>query len=620
MRPAGLAAGLSSTSIARCLLAAGAFAWAAGPRAASGNEDAKNEDASEVGFVRARGNRLVVGDEGTPFRFAGANLAVMHGPESRAGAAALLEEVARDGLRVGRIWAFGEGAADAASWQKDGYYFRAGPAGWIDAGPAQLDRVIAEAARRGVRLIVTLSNSWSDYGGVPQYLRWSGRWHPDTFGAADAFYSDPAARTAFRAHVERLLGRTNAVTGIRYRDDPTILAWELMNESRVDTPAGARARRAWIVEMARLVHRLDPNHLVSSGVTGYRLERERAEWLAVCALPEVDYCDGHFYPEEMLGDRDVATLDAFIDDFAQLALHVAGKPFVLGEFGVRGDGQGLWRGETRAAWTARIFERLRLDGASGGLIWIYQSTPGGPESHAISVGEPVAATLRAAMRAAADAVAVPAPGAVAATNPVLGPERGTTPIFPLRADIAGPTAAIPTWPASPIPSSSSLPPRLSWDPLTFARASWEASGAYAGGVLAHVWGTETGFFEYDYEIAPSALSDTPSRPPARVWIRARLSSEYPGTISPPDGVSAFEVSIDGFLVGRALAARDDGMGRAVTLASTRPEILRVATAPGPHHLRFTVPAGPRAHGLCLYGQPGARPKPGLAGARVELGW
>ncbi|HEY8924537.1 MAG TPA: hypothetical protein VIU64_09155, partial [Polyangia bacterium] len=246
--------------IALFFVAAGAIASGASARAAAGNEDPK-----AIEFVRARGNQLVLGDDGAPFRFAGANLAVMHGPDSRAGAAALLDEAAHDGLRVGRIWAFGEGAADAASWQKDGYYFRAGPAGWLDAGPAQLDRVIAEAGRRGVRLIVTLSNSWSDYGGVPQYLRWSGRWRPDTFGAADAFYSDPAARAAFRAHVERLLGRTNAVTGVRYRDDPTIMAWELMNESRVDTAAGARARRAWIVEMARLVHRLDPHHLVSSG-------------------------------------------------------------------------------------------------------------------------------------------------------------------------------------------------------------------------------------------------------------------------------------------------------------------------------------------------------------------
>ena len=45
------------------------------------------------------------------------------------------------------------------------------------AGTVHTDRrQIAAAERAGIRLIVTLSNSWSDYGGVPRYLRWVGRW------------------------------------------------------------------------------------------------------------------------------------------------------------------------------------------------------------------------------------------------------------------------------------------------------------------------------------------------------------------------------------------------------------------------------------------------------------
>src|SRR5207253_5838442 len=101
-----------------------------------------------------------------------------------------------------------------------------------------------------------------------------------------------------------------------------------------------------------LVHRLDPNHLVTPGVSNYRLERERREWLAVCRLPEVDLCDGHIYPEQMLDDREPgalgAALDSMIDDFVQLGQFVAGKPFVLGEVGVHGDAGGLWRGQSRA--------------------------------------------------------------------------------------------------------------------------------------------------------------------------------------------------------------------------------------------------------------------------------
>ena len=40
--------------------------------------------------------------------------------------------------------------------------------------PPPLDAVVAEAGRLGLRLIVTLSNNWGDYGGIPMYLAWAG--------------------------------------------------------------------------------------------------------------------------------------------------------------------------------------------------------------------------------------------------------------------------------------------------------------------------------------------------------------------------------------------------------------------------------------------------------------
>jgi len=91
--------------------------------------------------------------------------------------------------------------------------------------------------------------------------------------------------------------------------------------------------------------------------------------------------------------------------------------------------------------------------------------------------------------------------------------------------------------------------RVTWDPAAYERASWEATGLYDGGAVAHAWGTETGWFEYAYEVvAPEAKGPPRRRGLAcltRFALRARVSSEYPGSTSPPDGASAFEVTLDG---------------------------------------------------------------------------
>ena len=596
-------------------------------RAVAGETDGAAPTRAGDPFVRVRGDQLVL--DGAPFRFAGANLALMHHPENRAAAEALMTQAARDGIRVARIWALGEGAADAAEWQRDSYFFRAGPTGWIEAATDHLDRVIVAARRAGVRLVITLANNWPDYGGVPQYLRWSKRWRGDVYGAGDRFYADAAARAAYRAHVERLVGRTNAVTGIRYRDDPTILAWELMNESQVVTTAGATTRRIWITEMAALIHRLDPNHLVTPGVSLYRLARERREWLAVCRLPGVDYCDSHVYPEESLAGRDPDAIDATLDDFVQLARYVAGKPLVLGEFGFRGGSDGLWQGHTRAWWIARVFARLRLDGAAGGLLWIYQPGIGTggivAPSHAVVVGDPRAQEIRLAMRAAALAAATPARDDQ--RNPLLGAEKGDAELAPLHAVLAGPATVIPL---VTVARSGATRARIAWDPPAFERASWETTGVYRGGALIHAWGAETGFFEFGYDVAGAGAAGDAGATRARgltkgdsavvraLALRARVSSEYPGTLSPPDGASQLQVWLDDVRVGAAIAPRDDGQGRWVTIRSTDARAIQQAARPGHHRLRFAVVEGRQAHGLCLYGRAGDKPVAGVTGGAIEL--
>src|SRR5687767_13357181 len=58
-------------------------------------------------FVRTRGTQFVVG--GRPFRFVGANIAVMYRDEDRAQMPETLARASQAGIRVVRVWASGEG-------------------------------------------------------------------------------------------------------------------------------------------------------------------------------------------------------------------------------------------------------------------------------------------------------------------------------------------------------------------------------------------------------------------------------------------------------------------------------------------------------------------------------
>ncbi len=42
--------------------------------------------------------------------------------------------------------------------------------------------------------------------------------------------SNACGRDALKGYVKSIVLRNNTITGVRYRDDPTIMAWDLINE------------------------------------------------------------------------------------------------------------------------------------------------------------------------------------------------------------------------------------------------------------------------------------------------------------------------------------------------------------------------------------------------------
>lgn len=327
--------------------------------------------------------------DGRPFRFAGANVSVMYRDEDRAQMPETMRQAALAGLKVVRVWAFGEGGpddvkpigADFKDWPRT-FFFRKTPDQWNENAFVELDRTIAEAARNKLRVQLCLTNWWRDTGGVTQYLRWAGIKDADDdkapFGIneerAMLFYRNETTRRLYRQHVEKIATRRNSVTGLLYRDDPTIFGYELMNEAKSVTLRWAE-RRAWFAEMSAYLKSLDPDHLVTPGDWGYRSggAAERREWLADHALPHVDYCDVHNYP---INDHDgfvdsPEALRQFIDNRVAAAYSL-GKPLVFGEFGMGLEG---YKGVSQVDWYRAYLEGTARAGADGAMFWIITPDP-----------------------------------------------------------------------------------------------------------------------------------------------------------------------------------------------------------------------------------------------------
>jgi mannan endo-1,4-beta-mannosidase len=337
-----------------------------------------------TGFARHRGVRFEI--DGKPFRFVGANVALMYRDEDRERMPETLKQAAQSGIKVVRVWAFGEGGpndvkpiADFDDWPRT-HSFRLAPGVWNEDAFVHLDKVLAEAAKNKLYVQLCLTNWWRDTGGVTQYLRWAGinDAADDKFRyginneRAILFYTNPETRRLYREHIEKLATRRNTITRVLYKDDPTIFSWELMNEAQVITGRWSE-RRSWISEMSEYLKSLDPNHMVTPGAWGYRSAAERREWLTDHSLRTIDYCDVHNYPRDdhdSFVDSPKALIE-FIENRAAAAFSIS-KPLVFGEFGMGVEG---YNGFSQADWYRAFFEGNIRAGSSGAMFWILTPDP-----------------------------------------------------------------------------------------------------------------------------------------------------------------------------------------------------------------------------------------------------
>lgn len=307
--------------------------------------------------VRREGRVLLRG--GQPWSFVLVNAYYLQdevGQGTPAHAAEALDGAVHLGVPVVRTWAFNDNPRKASRMQVDLGVSH-------EPGLLALDWVVAEAGRRGLQLILTLMDYWPAYGGMAQWLAWRGRPvaaadrdHPARY-AAD-FYADGQLREAYRQRVTALLDRRNTLTGRRYGEDDTVLAWELMNEAR-------QAPADW-VDFAAGVVRAGARQLVALGDE------------AAYDGEALDLASLHLYPEKH--GAAVGSELMFGQEAILAAARRVTRPLLVGEFGLRGDRLSL--PERQASYTA-WFAAAEAAGVAGIGPWLlgHSSRPPAWDEH-----------------------------------------------------------------------------------------------------------------------------------------------------------------------------------------------------------------------------------------------
>ena len=329
-------------------------------------------------FVKQAGPELRL--NGKIFRFAGTNnYYLMY--KSNFMVDDVLNAAAAQGFRVMRTWGWldigNQDGSNSIRGKADGIYFQY----WDGTKPAyndgddglkRLDYVVYKAGQVGLKLVIPFTNNWNDFGGMDQYVRWrGGQYH-------DQFYTDPLIRQWFKNWIAHLLNRTNSYTGVQYKNDPAIMAWELANEPRC-LSAGAYPRSSgcttqtlttWADEMSTFVKSVDQNHLLGVGDEGFYCIAGASDWtencgegvdtLAFAKLDNVDLMSAHLYPDHW--GKTTAWGTQWISRHIRDARAID-KPFVLGEFGLLDKST---RNPVYKQWTDAVLN----GGGSGALYWI----------------------------------------------------------------------------------------------------------------------------------------------------------------------------------------------------------------------------------------------------------
>ncbi len=278
-------------------------------------------------FITRSGDQLMEG--AAPFRFISFNvpgMTVVEDPWWHMVDAWEQEDVLKSvqqlGGRVIRVYTFSiKKFSDSRSMKRHVY----APGKYDEDLFRCFDKMLQLCNQYGIRVIVPFIDRWDWWGGIEDFKK---------FREASNFYEDDQVKQDFKDLITYVLNRVNTYTGVRYKDDKAVLAWETGNE--LSPPS------AWTHDMAAHIKSVDRNHLVLDGRYGINL--------AALLDSNVDIVSNHYYPGSSNSYADRCKLDR--------KLAAGYKVFLAGEFGIH------------STQTFReLLDEVINQGTAGALIW-----------------------------------------------------------------------------------------------------------------------------------------------------------------------------------------------------------------------------------------------------------
>ncbi|XP_009602297.1 mannan endo-1,4-beta-mannosidase 7 [Nicotiana tabacum] len=333
------------------------------------------------GFITTKDVHFMLND--SPFYANGFNaywlMYIASDSSQRDKVSSAFQEAANHGLTVGRTWAFSDGGYSPLQ-----YY----PGSYNEKMFQGLDFAISEAGKNGMKLILSLANNYKDFGGRKQYVEWA-KSQGESLQSEDDFFSNNVVKGYFKNHIKAVLTRRNSITGVAYKDDPTIMAWELMNEPRCPSDPSGITIQTWITEMASYIKSIDSNHLVEAGLEGFYGHSDAqkqqynpnflvgTDFIANNQIPEIDFATVHSYPDQWLTGQDGEAQLNFLNDWLNVhiqdAQSILKKPLIFAEFGKTYKGAGFTAEQRDIVFNtvySSIYWSAKGGGAAaGGLFW-----------------------------------------------------------------------------------------------------------------------------------------------------------------------------------------------------------------------------------------------------------